>query len=371
MVLSTEEKVFLVEHYFRSYGMGRHNGASLLYVSDQFTQRFNKRSPSNAVILKVIEKFRNTGSVLCQRKGNSGRPRTVNNNNNHERVFEQILQNPKASQARTALQLDLKRTSFQRILKELGAFSYVIQVHQQLHPRDYRSRVEYCARILALQYENPEFLKNVWFSDEAHFHLSGYVNRRTNRFLGFARPDEVQEVPLHSAKVSVWCAVSGHGIIGPYFIEENGRQVTLNQQRYRHILTRFIPDLRQFCRARNLAFRNQFFQQDGATCHTAAAIRQFLQEHFPSKFISRFTDFPYPSHSPDLTPPDAYIWGMAKNAVFKRAPQTIDELKDAVRVFFAALRQPLFNNMTRYLEHRYEVCLERGGAHLEHIIKCQ
>ncbi|GJQ81318.1 hypothetical protein Trydic_g20531 [Trypoxylus dichotomus] len=36
---------------------------------------------------------------------------------------------------------------------------------------------------------------------EPHFHLPGHVNRRTNRFIGFARPDEVQEVPLHSAKV--------------------------------------------------------------------------------------------------------------------------------------------------------------------------
>lgn len=62
---------------------------------------------------------------------------------------------------------------------------------------------------------------------------------------------------------------------------------------------------------------------------------------------------------------------MAKTAVFKRAPKTIDELKAAVRAFFTDLRQPLFHNMTRNLEHRPEVCLEREGAHLEHVIKFQ
>ena len=31
-VLTTEEKVFIVEHYFRSYGVGRQNGPSLRHV---------------------------------------------------------------------------------------------------------------------------------------------------------------------------------------------------------------------------------------------------------------------------------------------------------------------------------------------------
>ena len=32
MVLTTEEKVFIIEHYFRSYGVGRQNGPSLHHV---------------------------------------------------------------------------------------------------------------------------------------------------------------------------------------------------------------------------------------------------------------------------------------------------------------------------------------------------
>lgn len=51
-----------------------------------------------------------------------------------------------------ALQLDVKRISLQRILKELGAYLYVVR--QQLHPRD-RSGVEYSnIGIRKLQYEN-------------------------------------------------------------------------------------------------------------------------------------------------------------------------------------------------------------------------
>ena len=36
MLLTTQEKVFIVEHYFRLYGTGWSNGPSLLVVVNQF-----------------------------------------------------------------------------------------------------------------------------------------------------------------------------------------------------------------------------------------------------------------------------------------------------------------------------------------------
>lgn len=103
MVLSTEEKVFLVEHYFRSYGVGRNNGPCLKQVSERYQQHFCKAFPSKAVMLAVVEKFRRTGSVLCQRKGSSGRRRTVCTNANEGRVFNQIIHSPQRSLVRTAV----------------------------------------------------------------------------------------------------------------------------------------------------------------------------------------------------------------------------------------------------------------------------
>ena len=76
MVLKTE-KVFIVERYFRSYRVGRQNGPSLRHVREHYEGQFNKTAPSNKTILAIAEKFYRTGSVLCQRKGTTGRPRTV------------------------------------------------------------------------------------------------------------------------------------------------------------------------------------------------------------------------------------------------------------------------------------------------------
>ena len=40
MVLTTEDKVFIVEHYFRSYGVGRQNVPSLRHVREHYEEQF-------------------------------------------------------------------------------------------------------------------------------------------------------------------------------------------------------------------------------------------------------------------------------------------------------------------------------------------
>ena len=59
-------------------------------------------------------------------------------------------------------------------------------------------------------------------SDEAHFHLYGYVNKKNCRFLAAENPRELHQRPLHTAKVSVWCGISTVGIAGPYFFWRRG-----------------------------------------------------------------------------------------------------------------------------------------------------
>ena len=97
MVLTTEEKVFIVEHYFRSYRVGHQNEPSLRHVREHYEEQFNKTAPSNKTILAIIEKFHRMGSVLYQWKGTTGRPRTVTTNENHEQLVQQVLQPPKLS----------------------------------------------------------------------------------------------------------------------------------------------------------------------------------------------------------------------------------------------------------------------------------
>ena len=91
MVLTTEEKVFILEHYFRSYGVRRQNGLNLNHVIEHYEEQFNKTASSNKTILPIVEKLHRKGSVLCQRKGTTWRLRTFTTNENHERLLQQVL----------------------------------------------------------------------------------------------------------------------------------------------------------------------------------------------------------------------------------------------------------------------------------------
>ncbi|GFW62778.1 uncharacterized protein TNCV_2625411 [Trichonephila clavipes] len=95
------------------------------------------------------------------------------------------------------------------------------------------------------------------------------------------------------------------GIIGPYFFKnDEGHNVTVNDDRYRAMITNFfIPELN------NHDVQELWFQQDGATCHTALAIIDLLKDTFGDRLISRFGPVNWPPRSCDLTPLDYFLCG--------------------------------------------------------------
>ncbi|GFU88029.1 putative transposable element [Trichonephila clavipes] len=118
----------------------------------------------------------------------------------------------------------------------------------------------------------PDFHKQILFSDEAHFWLNGYVNKQNCRIWSEANPQVYVETPLHPEKLTVWCALWAGGIIGSYLKNDEGHNVTVNGDRYRAMITNFfIPELN------NHDVQELWFQQDGATCHTARATIDLLK----------------------------------------------------------------------------------------------
>jgi len=101
---------------------------------------------------------------------------------------------------------------------------------------------------------------------EALFHLDAYVNKQNCRFWAAENPRELHQRPLHTANVSIWCGISKVGIVGPYFFEEAGAAVTVTSERYVEMLRNFLRPQLQSLRVN---MEEMWFQQDGATAHTA------------------------------------------------------------------------------------------------------
>jgi hypothetical protein len=108
----------------------------------------------------------------------------------------------------------------------------------------------------------------------------------------------------------------------PYFFEtEAGNAVTVKGVRYRNMITEFLwPQLD------GMDMEVMWFQQDGATCHTARETTELLRQKFPGRVISRTGDQNWPPKSCDLTPCDFFLWGFVKCRVYANKPQTIPEL---------------------------------------------
>ena len=87
---------------------------------------------------------------------------------------------------------------------------------------------------------------------------------------------------MHPEKVIVWCGLWAGGIIEPYFQDAANRNVTVNGERFREIISNFfLPKMQE------LDLHEMWFQQDGATCHTARVTLHLLRGEFSQHFISR------------------------------------------------------------------------------------
>ncbi|GFU74346.1 DUF4817 domain-containing protein [Trichonephila clavipes] len=128
-------------------------------------------------------------------------------------------------------------------------------------------------------------------------------------------------------KLTVWCALWAGGIIGPYFFKnDEGHNVTVNGDLYRAmIINFFIPELN------NHDVQELWFQQDGATCHTARATIDLLKYKFGDHLISRFGPVNRPPDLVILHPLDYFLWGYVKSLVYADKPQTLDHLEDNIR----------------------------------------
>ena len=149
-----------------------------------------------------------------------------------------------------------------------------------MFPSDLPVRETFSLEFLArIKVDKNGHVKILW-TDESYFHLTGYVN--TQNFWIWARenPLETQPVPLHPAKVTMWCRFTASFIMGPIFFKETGGvdpiTFTFTFQLYKCLLhNHVIPALQQLgCVARII------FMQDGVPPHIANPVKQLLKQHF-------------------------------------------------------------------------------------------
>ena len=176
--------------------------------------------------------------------------------------------------------------------------------------------------------------------------------------------DHFVETTLNVRKVGVWAALSSCFLIGPYFFEGN-----MNGDIYRNFLDRFHRELEN-------VFPDEmdsiWFQQDGATPHTAGLSREKCRSFFGNNLVGKHLTNNWPPRSPDITLMDFFLWGVIKERTFSEPrPTSIGELKNKIVEAFDSLRSET-STMTRAwdcLLYRLNLMIQKRGKHIEKTVK--
>jgi hypothetical protein len=155
----------------------------------------------------------------------------------------------------------------------------------ELKQPDFAARIGFCNRLLQNVHDGIVDTQLLFMTNE---HVSGRVDAQNVRIWSDDNPHAIHQVPLHSEKVGVWCALSPPRIISPIFFHE-----TVNSDRY-------INDIQNPFFNQMTAEETQYgyFQQHNTTAHTANASMVAIQEMCEDRIIRRRL---WPPRSPDLS----------------------------------------------------------------------
>lgn len=139
--------------------------------------------------------------------------------------------------------------------------------------------------------------------------------------------------------------------------------MTVDGPRYRRMLSYYF-----FNEIRDIDVRNIWFQQDGATFHTAHRTIELLREKFPGRLLSKGGDQNWPPRSCDLTPLDFFLFGYLKSRVYANNPQTLQQLKDNIRRAIAEISPDMCRKVIENFQKRIQWCKKARGGHMADII---
>lgn len=297
----------------------------------------------------------------------SGRRKSARTPENILAVLQEIAGTGK-SLRQVARELKLSYSCVYEIVRrDLLLKPYVLQVVPHLTDNHRARRVAAAAPLLEI-FNSGSVNPDLFFSsDEANVYLDGHVQVRNAVIWGVERPPEhYRQQTLVTRKVTVFAAVSAGHLFGPYFPPEGAN---VNAAIYRELVQQLATDMQATLGVDR--FQNVWLQQDGATPHTARDTRHFLQQLFPDRLVGAHLTLDWPSHSPDLSMCDFFLWGVVKNAIYARAPfANCAVLRECIRETFHELRSRVDFPVTlravhRCFLHRLERCMEHRGHFTE------
>ncbi|XP_022165622.1 uncharacterized protein LOC111030441 [Myzus persicae] len=247
-------------------GLADGNGnLAIMLWAERFPQR---RVPRPNTSLTAYHRLSETGNARPVNE--LGRPRFVRNVANEELVLDLVHEDPELSVRRIALRTGISPSVVLRILHQNHMRPYHRQRVQKLLPHDYPARLIFSQTIISKIAMNPNFLKNILFTDEAVFTKDGIFNQHRSHLWSEENPHAIRiRGSQYKFSINIWCGLVGNTLLGPHELPAR-----LNGQGFLYFIVHQLPVLLE-----NVPLEEQetmWFMLDGAPPHHTNAVRQQL-----------------------------------------------------------------------------------------------
>ena len=196
------------------------------------------------------------------------------------------------------------------------------------------------------QWTDEQWLRVLW-SDEANFNITCNRNSRVYRRKGSdpLDPRYIESTVKHPDTIMVWGCFTG---LGPGKLVVLPPNVRMNAEIYMDLLAEHLHESFELTGA-------QVFQQDGAPCHTARAVKDWLSVCE----IPVIND--WPGNSPDINPIEN-LWSIIKKDLQKKDVSSLPRLEAAIRESWANIPPQYLHNLALSLPKWLQQVLKRKGG---------
>jgi hypothetical protein len=105
-------------------------------------------------------------------------------------------------------------------------------------------------------------------------------------------------------------------------------------------------------------------QHDGAPAHFSAQTEQHLNTQLPDRWLGHGDSVSWPARSPDLNPPDFFLWGQLKKIVYRDLLTDMEDLTAKFHAAVATIDADMLRRVQASVQRRAVACWRLHGGQL-------
>ena len=332
-------------------------GKSARETHEMLTTVYGEHAVTLKCVYEWFKRFRE-GRDTVEDAPRTGRPTTARTQENVEKVKELLARDRRLTVRMIAEELGVGRESAHLIVTEdLGKRKLCSRlVPHTLTPEQMQHRLDACGDLIDMADRDPNFLKTIVTGDETWCLKYDPEGKRQSMEWRGQRSPKGKTVRCEKSRIKTMLVVffDSEGLIHKEFLPEGS---TLTAATYVDILKRLLQRINRV-RPQYARHGHWTLLHDNARPHTALLVQRFLT-------TKGVVSLKHPPYSPDLSPPDFFLFPKVKSALKGHRFADISDIQHNVTTQLKAISKDEYARSFQELYKRSQRCITIDGDYFE------